>query len=74
MAATRLRAWRNSGETQEIKMGGWFINCKCYEIQCVRVNVSCTFSVDSTSEPSFLKQHLAESYANFGHPEGRQEL
>jgi hypothetical protein len=25
MAATRLRVWRNSGETQEIKMDGWFM-------------------------------------------------
>ena len=28
MAATRLRIWRNSGETQEIKTDGWFIELR----------------------------------------------
>jgi len=27
MAATRLRVCRNSGETQEIKTAGWFMEC-----------------------------------------------
>jgi hypothetical protein len=30
MAATRLRVCLNSGETQEIKTGGWFIGLLVY--------------------------------------------
>ena len=60
MSATRLRVCRNSGETQEIKTGGWFMDSKLQLWSQKRTAIENVPSTQpkSESEAEFLQKRI----------------